>query len=213
MQTEGGKRRIVKNGLSCTFMIYMMSVFFALIYFEYQYTREHDGFFNNLTLGTIVPAAKSVVWPYFAWSEHGEGIRREQARQYFRAISASGTKHPSIDVLMAAATARAEERTKNLGKEAGLRSLIESFKEVAKLVRADVEKAASVNPPPHLVEFHKQSTADARQLVDIVDRMVKAMEAQDQERVDDLRKQLETAGRLAVEQMIRQAKESGVELD
>src|ERR1039457_2038198 len=52
--------------LSWVFGIYVLGVSFSAIYFNWQYTATH-GFVQWLFLGEIVPTAKSLIWPYYAF--------------------------------------------------------------------------------------------------------------------------------------------------
>ncbi len=61
MSRESSGAKLIANILS----MYMMTVFFAGAYFNWQYANE-NGFVKWLLLGEIVPTAKAIVWPYFA---------------------------------------------------------------------------------------------------------------------------------------------------
>jgi hypothetical protein len=49
--------------------IYMATVVFAAAYYNWEYARD-NGFARWVILGEIVPTAKALVWPYFAFSEN-----------------------------------------------------------------------------------------------------------------------------------------------
>lgn len=202
--------KILQVSARGVFYIYFLSVILVFApYYNWQFARDH-GFVSWIFFGEFVPTGKALVWPYFVWSDHNENIRRDQAREYFNALGNTGSAPPPIDVLLRDAIVRADEREKTLGKKAGDRLLVESFREVAKTVRSDVEKAASINPPAHLAKFHSQSTAELRQSADILDQIVLAFEASDWQRGNELGKQLEEKGKRSLEQMLVEAKKSGV---
>jgi hypothetical protein len=52
--------------ISTVFSFYVMTVMFAGTYYNWQYAKDH-GFVQWIFLGEIVPTAKSLIWPYYAF--------------------------------------------------------------------------------------------------------------------------------------------------
>jgi hypothetical protein len=61
------------NLLGTVVSLYMMTVMGMGVFYNWQYAREH-GFVQWFLLGEIVPSAKALVWPYFAFGQdHSAG--------------------------------------------------------------------------------------------------------------------------------------------
>ena len=205
--------KILKTSAATVISLYFLSVFLVFVpYYNWQFWRDH-GFASWIFFGELAPTGKALVWPYFVWSDRSEGIRRDQAREYFYALDRTCSAHPPMGVLLRDAIVRADEREKVLGKKAGNQILVESFRDIAKTIHSDVEKSASIVPPAHLAKFHSQSTAEARRCADILDQMVLALEASDGARIDQLGKQLDETGKRSYEQIRVEAQKAGVKME
>jgi hypothetical protein len=58
--------------------LYMMTVMVMGVYYNWQYAREH-GFVQWVFLGEIVPSAKALVWPYFAFGDQRSQVSQQTA--------------------------------------------------------------------------------------------------------------------------------------
>src|SRR5579862_6665745 len=70
------------------FGVYMITVGFAGIYFNWQFART-NGFVSWVLLGEVVPTAKAVVWPYFALRTHQQDKAEESLNHLFDALRQS----------------------------------------------------------------------------------------------------------------------------
>ncbi len=64
-RASGGIRALAARLLTLVCYIYVLSVFVAVPYYNWQYAREH-GFADWLVWGEIAPTGKAFAWPYFA---------------------------------------------------------------------------------------------------------------------------------------------------
>jgi hypothetical protein len=65
--------------LNTVFALYLISVTCAVSYFNWQFAKEH-GFWAWAFLGEIVPTAKAVIWPYYAFGG-GKGTQPTEESQ------------------------------------------------------------------------------------------------------------------------------------
>ena len=61
----GGIRPLASGSLTLICYLYVISLFIAVPYYNWQYSRGRD-FADWLVWGEIVPTGKALVWPYFA---------------------------------------------------------------------------------------------------------------------------------------------------
>src|SRR5207247_475510 len=53
---------------------YFLSVMVMIPYYNWQYARD-NGFLKWFVLGEVVPTAKALVWPYFAFVANGKSVQ------------------------------------------------------------------------------------------------------------------------------------------
>jgi hypothetical protein len=68
----GKTQQRLTNGFVSLLVIYALSCSCAALYFNWEYARE-NGFAKWFLLGEIVPTARSIIWPYFAFSSGSRG--------------------------------------------------------------------------------------------------------------------------------------------
>jgi hypothetical protein len=64
-RSVGGIHPLASGSLTIICYLYVISLFIAVPYYNWQYARGH-GFADWLFWGEIVPTGKAFVWPYFA---------------------------------------------------------------------------------------------------------------------------------------------------
>jgi len=204
------RKSTVKNVGCALWGFYIASVMLFAPYYNWKFAQR-AGFVPWLIGGEVVSTFKGTLWPYFLWSDHRDGARRQQASAYFEALNHCGIGHASINDMLKEAIARADERSKILGEAEGRKQLAADCDKIGKVFHADLDQASTIVPPPFLTEFHKAGTEDGRRMGEIIDQMLKALVAGDSTRIDSLEEDLGAVGKRYTERMAKQLQELGLE--
>ncbi|MCX6626542.1 MAG: hypothetical protein NTW28_02785 [Candidatus Solibacter sp.] len=73
----------MKRTLSVVFAVWFFGAAIMLPYFNWQYAVEH-GFMTWMFFGEIIPSAKALVWPYYAFKRVHDGKNAEPSTVLIR---------------------------------------------------------------------------------------------------------------------------------
>ncbi len=94
------ERKSPLKNIGCAVLgIYCVSVMLFAPYYNWKFAQR-AGFVPWLFGGDIMGTFKGVLWPYFLWSDHSEGVRRQQATAYFAALNQVGSGHEPINEML-----------------------------------------------------------------------------------------------------------------
>ena len=204
------RKSLLKNVGCAVWSVYIVSVMLFAPYYNWKFAQK-AGFVPWLFGGEIVGTFKGVLWPYFLWSDHNAGIRRQQAVAYFDALNHCGTGHAPTNEMLKEAIARADERSKILGESEGRKQLAADCDKIAKVLHADLDEASAIVPPPFLTEFHKKCVEDNHRLGEIMDQLLPALIANDSTRMESLQKDLQDVGKSLADRMTKQLQDLGLD--
>lgn len=120
--------------------VYFLGCLVAFPYYSWQYANQH-GFFSWLFLGEVVPAGKSLIWPYYAASSLLEKGWTQEEKENLAHLKRGTTSAQKAIILVEGFAKTGKPTTTDAAR---VRALLKEAVDESNLVRDDV--LAKVHP-------------------------------------------------------------------
>jgi len=177
-------RKLASNLVGGLSSLYLITTMVAGAYYNWEYARA-NGFLNWMLLGEIVPSAKALAWPYFAFAARSNSVSPEdvQTARYFVDVNQAIEDYQKQENALASEGARIAEVFDSREKadpEGARLFLADSMDVLLHGIQPTINKLDQINPPEKLREHYKIVLGCPKTQIDALAKMTIALRGKDQ---------------------------------